>query len=110
MGETNLVTGNQNVPFYVFLFLKKRKEIKMDEENPGPSSSKTIDSRSASTLLLSEEAIVIDNLGDSSGSEDDLGTEAKRILRKRKKEKEKLAKLGKLIPIGTDIDPDQISL
>ena len=29
---------------------------------------------------------------------------------RRKKEKEKLAKLGKLIPIGTDIDPDQISL
>ena len=33
-------------------------------------------------VLLSEEAIVVDDLGDSSGSDDDLGPEAKRILRK----------------------------
>jgi len=61
-------------------------------------------------VLLSEEAIVVDDLGDSSGSDDDLGPEAKRILRKRKLEKQKLAKLGKLIPIETELDQDTISI
>ena len=39
---------------------------------------------------------------ESDSDEDDLSNEAKRIMKKRKKEKEQLAKLGPLVPIDTE--------
>jgi len=45
---------------------------------------------------------VVKVFDDSSGSDDDLGLEAKRILRARKKEREQIESLGPLVPIDTD--------
>ena len=45
-------------------------------------------------------------MGNDSGSDDDLGAEAKRIRQKHLQERKKLKKLGTLIPIDTE--PDEI--
>ena len=45
---------------------------------------------------------IVKFFGDSSGSEDDLGLEAKRIIRARKKEKEHLESLGPIVPIDSN--------
>jgi len=41
-----------------------------------------------------------------SGSDNDLSNEAKRIMKRRKKEKEQLERLGSLVPIDTDTEAD----
>ena len=50
--------------------------------------------------------MIVDDLGNDSGSDDDLGAEAKRIRQKHLQERKKLKKLGTLIPIDTE--PDEI--
>ena len=46
------------------------------------------------SVLLTEEQYVVEYLGDSSGSDDEMSIEAKRITRRKKLEREKLQKLG----------------
>ena len=45
-------------------------------------------------LLLSDEQYIVDYLGNSSGSDDEMSIEAKRVTRRKKLEREKLQKLG----------------
>merc|ERR1711973_340282 len=51
------------------------------------------------SVLESLDSIVVRDLGDDSGSDDDLTIEAKRVMRERKREKQQLEKLGTLTPI-----------
>merc|ERR1711990_1246025 len=51
-----------------------------------------------------------DDLAYDSGSDDEMSIEAKRVLRRKKLEREKLQKLGKLIPIETENEPEIIKL
>ena len=46
------------------------------------------------SLLLSDEQYIVDYLGNSSGSDDEMSIEAKRVTRRKKLEREKLQKLG----------------
>ena len=46
---------------------------------------------------------IVKTFDDSSGSDEDLGLEAKRILRTRKKEIEHIESLGPVVPIDTDL-------
>ena len=46
------------------------------------------------SLLLSDEQYIVDYLGNSSGSDDEMSIEAKRITRRKKLERKKLQKLG----------------
>jgi len=55
-------------------------------------------------------AMIIDDLAYDSGSDDEMSIEAKRVLRRKKLEREKLQKLGKLIPIETENEPEIIKL
>ena len=50
------------------------------------------------------EASIVTDLGNYSGSDEDLGAEAKRIRQKHLQERRKLKKLGTLIPIDTEND------
>ena len=43
--------------------------------------------------------IIIDDLAEDSGSDDEMSIEAKRVLRRKKLEREKLQKLGKFVNI-----------
>jgi len=70
----------------------------------------TCTSLNPSSLLLSADTSVIDNLALDSGTDDEMSIEAKRILRLKKLEREKLQKLGKLIPIDTENEADIIEL
>jgi len=54
--------------------------------------------------------MIIDDLAYDSGSDDEMSIEAKRVLRRKKLEREKLQKLGKLIPIETQNEPEIIKL
>merc|ERR1711915_6030 len=56
---------------------------------------------SRGSVLDSLDSIIVKDLGDDSGSDDDLTIEAKRIMRDRKREKQQLEKLGTLTPIST---------
>jgi len=47
-----------------------------------------------------ENTVILD-LGDSSGSEEDLGLEAKRIMRDRRRENDRLKSLGNLVPLAS---------
>merc|ERR1712134_200686 len=51
------------------------------------------------SVLESLDSIVVRDLGDDSGSDDDLTIEAKRVMRERKRDKQQLEKLGTLTPI-----------
>ena len=46
------------------------------------------------SVLLSDEQYIVDYLGNSSGSDDEMSIEAKRVTRRKKLEREKLQKLG----------------
>merc|ERR1719447_2535402 len=70
----------------------------------------TCTSLNPSSLLLSADTSVIDNLATDSGTDDEMSIEAKRILRLKKLERDKLQKLGKLIPIDTENEADIIEL
>merc|ERR1719447_1412045 len=70
----------------------------------------TCTSLNPSSLLLSADTSVIDNLATDSGTDDEMSIEAKRILRLKKLEREKLQKLGKLIPIDTENETEIIEL
>ena len=48
----------------------------------------------------SQSSSIVRNLDDSSGSDDDLGVEARKIMKKRKDEQKRLDALGPLIPIN----------
>jgi len=54
--------------------------------------------------------MIIDDLAYDSGSDDEMSIEAKRVLRRKKLEREKLQKLGKLIPLETENEPEIIKL
>jgi len=62
------------------------------------------------SLLLPGEQYVVGYLGSSSGSDDEMSIEAKRITRRKKLEREKLQQLGKLIPLDTAIETEVIRL
>jgi len=49
-------------------------------------------------------------LDSDSGSDEGLSNEAKRIMKRRKKEQDRLKRLGSLVPIDTDTDLDNIRL
>merc|ERR1719312_64817 len=70
----------------------------------------TCTSLNPSSLLLSADTSVIENLAIDSGTDDEMSIDAKRILRLKKLEREKLQKLGKLIPIDTENETDSIEL
>jgi len=76
-----------------------------DSDRSGDSSQSHRES-----LLLSDEQYIVDYLGNSSGSDDEMSIEAKRVTRRKKLEREKLQKLGKLIPLDTEIETEMISL
>ena len=105
--------------------------------NPTRPSTSTSSSMSGATprhsLLPSPDtsALIIDDLAYDSGSDDEMSIEAKRVLRRKKLEREKLQKLGKfiklqfnlqdlrrcdklkkgkLIPIETENEPEIIKL
>jgi len=95
------------------------------DENTGatptrPSTSRVSSSVSGGTsgatarqsLLPSPDTstMIIDDLAYDSGSDDEMSIEAKRVLRRKKLEREKLQKLGKLIPIETENEPEKIKL
>ena len=61
----------------------------------------------SSIPLYDYESTTTFDLG-SDSDEDELSNEAKRIMRKRKKEKENLAKLGKLVPIDTKTEENAL--
>ena len=71
-----------------------------DGGTPIRTSTSTSSSRSGATpyhsLLPSPDtsALIIDDLASDSGSDDELSIEAKRVLRRKKLEREKLQKLG----------------
>ena len=104
---------------------------------PTRQSASTSSSMSGATprhsLLPSPDtsALIIDDLAYDSGSDDEMSIEAKRVLRRKKLEREKLQKLGKfiklqfnlrdlrlcdklkkgkLIPIETENEPEIIKL
>ena len=70
--------------------------------NPTRQSTSTSSSMSGATprhsLLPSPDtsALIIDDLAYDSGSDDEMSIEAKRVLRRKKLEREKLQKLGML--------------
>jgi len=51
----------------------------------------------------------IKHLDSSSGSDDDLNLEARRVMRQRKKEKERLEKLGPMVPLVLESDADPVT-
>jgi len=75
-------------------------------------SGRTSGATARQSLLPSPDTstMIIDDLAYDSGSDDEMSIEAKRVLRRKKLEREKLQKLGKLIPIETENEPENIKL
>jgi len=80
----------------------RKESASADNMNHSGSRSHSLDgtrsgdsSRShRESLLLSDEQYIVDYLGNSSGSDDEMSIEAKRVTRRKKLEREKLQKLG----------------
>ena len=68
------------------------------------SSPPTPDTSDISLFSHMTEASIVTDLANFSGSDEDLGAEAKRIRQKHLQERRKLKELGTLIPIGTEKD------
>ena len=78
--------------FYCIIFV-----VKLPKNQQSNSSIPLYDYESTTTFDLGSDS-----------DEDELSNEAKRIMRKRKKEKENLAKLGKLVPIDTKTEENAL--
>jgi hypothetical protein len=51
-----------------------------------------------------EQSVIMRYLDNSSGSDDDIGPEARRIMNDRKKDRKRIEELGPLVPIDMDVD------
>jgi len=92
--EANIPSCSKQSPWYESPSL-------CDESLP-----KTIDESLFSVTNSTVRRSTLKNLDSSSGSDDDLNLEARRIMRQRKKEKERLEKLGPMIPLVVNSDSD----
>jgi len=87
-----------------------RKASSDNEQDTSNNENEQKGSQSEQRKKIKDVQIYNYELDSDSGSDEGLSNEAKRIMKRRKKEQDRLKRLGSLVPIDTDTDLDNIRL